>query len=82
MYSILLYTTLYYSILLYTAIIYLLFYIEKARQAYSADHLLAELKESKVKAEAAAEKRHKENLEIRQRLLTSFENLVDVLKNK
>lgn len=69
-------------VLCYIIIIYLLFYSEKARQAHSTEYLLAQLKENRAQTEAAAERRHRENLEIRQRLLTSFENMVDILKNK
>ncbi|KAM0730341.1 hypothetical protein ACS0PU_002670 [Formica fusca] len=55
---------------------------KKTRQTYSAEQLLTELKENRKMAEDNAEKRHNENIQIRERLLKSFEKMIDILDKK
>ncbi|XP_011685801.1 PREDICTED: uncharacterized protein LOC105448758 isoform X1 [Wasmannia auropunctata] len=55
---------------------------KKKQRTYSAEHLLTELKENRDLTEVATERRHRENMDMRERLLKSFEDMVKALTNK
>lgn len=59
-----------------------MFYLEKPRQMSSMERLIKDLKDERKIAEAAEERRHKENVELRQRLLNSFEKMLEILQKK
>lgn len=48
----------------------------------SVEKLLDDLKTDRKMAEEAIEKRHKENVDLRQQLLSSFEKMIDILNKK
>lgn len=48
----------------------------------SVEKLLDDLKTDRKMAEEAMEKRHKENVDLRRQLLSSFEKMIDILNKK
>jgi len=59
-----------------------LFYLEKPRQISSIERLMEYLRDERKTTEEAVERRHKENVELRQRLLHSFEKMLEILEKK
>lgn len=59
-----------------------LFYLEKSKQTTTVEKLLEDLKKMRKVAEEAQERRHKENIELRRRLLNSFDKMLNILEKK
>ncbi|TGZ46714.1 Uncharacterized protein DBV15_11963 [Temnothorax longispinosus] len=55
---------------------------KKLRQTSNTEKLIEDLKKDRKLTEEAIERRHKENMQIRERLLDSFEKIIDILSKK
>ncbi|KYN06227.1 PREDICTED: uncharacterized protein LOC108783174 [Cyphomyrmex costatus] len=55
---------------------------KKSRQMSTIEEYVKDLRNERKISEAAVERRHKENIELRHRLLHSFEKMLDILKKK
>jgi len=49
---------------------------------HNVEKLIEDLKDSRKKEEEAMERRHQENIEIRKRLVSSFEKIIDIISKK
>ncbi|CAL1672000.1 unnamed protein product [Lasius platythorax] len=56
--------------------------VHKKPRQMSVEKLLDDLKTDRKMAEEAMEKRHKENVDLRRQLLSSFEKMIDILNKK
>ncbi|KYQ51647.1 hypothetical protein ALC60_09234 [Trachymyrmex zeteki] len=55
---------------------------KKSKQTTTVEKLLEDLKKMRKVAEEAQERRHKENIELRRRLLNSFDKMLNILEKK
>jgi len=58
------------------------FYLEKNRRATTIEKLIEDFKNTSKIAEEAQERRHRENIELRRRLLNSFDKMLNILEKK
>jgi len=55
-------------------------FLEKFQQINSIERIIEELKEERKTREEALERRHRENIEMRNKFLESLDKLINILK--